>query len=350
MFAFYQGALLFFVAVVVIIVITNIIRHITRIDRFRNNNKDFFVTLDVVASDNADFNHEFELQFSKYRTLNIFLAFSVVIIIIATGLICARPGANVLYDKQMSDRDVMLCLDVSESVLLNDRKILDTYKSIIQDFSGERIGLQIFNSSSRIVFPLTNDYDLVNSQLSDAISALTPVQNSISVNALDELEKQKLFNFLSGTTSRSDSVSLVSDGLVQCALPLIGDSSTSNRSVIFATDNYSGGTPKFSIEDATKLLADNNISLFSIYTGDASSLGLQKDAELKNATLNNKGYYYSIIDSGSVQKAVADAETQTVNNLSSELDSQIQDNPTILISILMCAFLLYFAIRWRLKN
>ena len=55
----------------------------------------------------------------------------------------------------------MLCLDVSGSALPYDRQVIGTYRDLVRSFEGERIGLSIFNSTSRTVFPLTDDYELV---------------------------------------------------------------------------------------------------------------------------------------------------------------------------------------------
>lgn len=88
----------------------------------------------------------------------------VVALALATALV-ARPSTVDEGEEKASSRDIVLCLDVSGSALPYDREVIDTYRQLVDSFKGERIGLSIFNSTSRTVFPLTDDYELVSKQL-----------------------------------------------------------------------------------------------------------------------------------------------------------------------------------------
>ena len=79
----------------------------------------------------------------------------------------------------------MLCLDVSGSTLPYDREVIDTYRTLVDNFKGERIGLSIFNSTSRTVFPLTDDYELVSEQLDKTSTILKGVESQ------DDIDKMK---------------------------------------------------------------------------------------------------------------------------------------------------------------
>ena len=117
--------------------------------------------------------------FHLWRLLGrIAVAALVAALAICTVLI-ARPAHVDRDAERSSSRDIVLCLDVSGSALPYDRAVIETYLELVSHFRGERIALSIFNSTSRTVFPLTDDYDLVSSQLTKAADA-----SHISVDGL----------------------------------------------------------------------------------------------------------------------------------------------------------------------
>ena len=109
--------------------------------------------------------------FHLWRLLGrIAVAALVAALAICTVLI-ARPAHVDRDAERSSSRDIVLCLDVSGSALPYDRAVIETYLELVSHFQGERIALSIFNSTSRTVFPLTDDYDLFSSQLTKAAGA-----------------------------------------------------------------------------------------------------------------------------------------------------------------------------------
>ena len=63
---------------------------------------------------------------------------------------------------------------------------------LVSHFRGERIALSIFNSTSRTVFPLTDDYDLVSSQLTKAADALRGVESQDDIDKMSDKDYQKI--------------------------------------------------------------------------------------------------------------------------------------------------------------
>ena len=96
------------------------------------------------------------------------LAMAVVCFIIAVIATSVSAGAPVdrytKYDKSAS-RDIVLCLDASGSMLPYDSEIGDAFKQIIAHFNGERISLQLWNTYSMTMFPLTDDYEMADDVL-----------------------------------------------------------------------------------------------------------------------------------------------------------------------------------------
>lgn len=124
--------------------------------------------------------------FRQWRALGR-LAISVLVLALALAIVLvARPSQVDAGDERASSRDIVLCLDVSGSTLPYDREVIDTYLELVKHFKGERIGLSIFNSTSRTVFPLTDDYELVTKQLTSASKALKGVESQDDIDKMSE--------------------------------------------------------------------------------------------------------------------------------------------------------------------
>lgn len=82
--------------------------------------------------------------------------------------------------------------------------------------------MSIFNSTSRTVFPLTDDYALVTSQLKSAASILKGVQTQDDIDKMSDEDYQKVSDWLDGTQNKTNATSLIGDGLVSCAAMLPG--------------------------------------------------------------------------------------------------------------------------------
>ncbi|HLS33930.1 MAG TPA: hypothetical protein VK039_10100, partial [Brevibacterium sp.] len=80
----------------------------------------------------------------------------------------ARPTTMETISPKRHLRDVMLCLDVSGSMIGFDAEIMESYIEMVDSFDGERIGMTIFNATAVTVFPLTDDYDMAKEFLEEA--------------------------------------------------------------------------------------------------------------------------------------------------------------------------------------
>ena len=100
--------------------------------------------------------------------------------------------------------------------------MIDTYRRLVDSFKGERIGLSIFNSTSRTVFPLTDDYELVSEQLDKASTILKGVESQDDIDKMKDSDYQAISDWLEGTQNRKDATSLIGDGVVSCAAMLPG--------------------------------------------------------------------------------------------------------------------------------
>ncbi|MEK2646200.1 vWA domain-containing protein [Bdellovibrio sp. BCCA] len=113
---------------------------------------------------------------TRLMNLPTFLkALGIVLAIMAL----ARPQTmNTKIKKNVEGIDIVICLDVSDSMLIEDMKPLnrlesakDTIKKFIEGRSSDRIGLVVFAGESFTLVPPTLDYQLIIQRVGEITSA-----------------------------------------------------------------------------------------------------------------------------------------------------------------------------------
>ncbi|MBN2780690.1 MAG: VWA domain-containing protein [Candidatus Marinimicrobia bacterium] len=139
------------------------------------------------------------------------LFFAAAVLLIAA---LARPQiGNVNRDIRRKGIDIMLALDISGSMQLNDFKpnrleaSKEVAKNFVLDREQDRIGLVVFAGESFLQCPLTTDYDVV----SNLIAAMEIAPQSLDGTAIG-LAISNCINRLRDTESRSKVIILLTDG------------------------------------------------------------------------------------------------------------------------------------------
>ena len=242
-----------------------------------------------LETENASAQLQIWHKFSNFGTVLLLLC------AVLTAVVTGRPSSVNDSTMQTNTRDIVLCLDVSGSALPYDHEIIKTYRQLVSEFNGERIAMSIFNSTSRTIFPLTDDYDVIKSQLEYAESLLEPVQTQDDINAMSDESFARLSDWLSGTQNITDSTSLIGDGLVSCAvlLPQFSAnfdkrSSAANEidskrdaSIVFSSDNVVSGKPAYTLEQALSTVTASGISVDALYIGAPSTSNSSTAYDLK---------------------------------------------------------------------
>ena len=107
-------------------------------------------------------------------------------VLTGSALIAARPVKVTERSDALANRDIILCLDVSTSMVTTDSRILDTFSELLDTFDGERVGLVAWNSTAQTMVPLTDDYELLRDQF-DGLELLRPAPPHVHRDR-DELE------------------------------------------------------------------------------------------------------------------------------------------------------------------
>lgn len=147
-----------------------------------------------------------------------------------------------------SSRDIVLCLDVSGSMAAVDREVIDTYLGLASRLDGERIGFVAFDASAVTVFPLTDDAEYINAQL-------TAARDRIGTDGFPG-------------TQIGDGTSLIGDGLTSCLGRFDVPEQQRSRTVVLATDNQVSGRELFTMEEAVDRATEAGVLVFGIAPSD----------------------------------------------------------------------------------
>lgn len=250
----------------------------------------------------------------------------------------ARPVTETTSVPEQVNRDIMLCLDVSGSMLDTDEAIVTVFSKLVGNFKGERIGLTIFDSSSVMVFPLTDDYEFVAAELKAAQQALGVDSSS--------------FEYFAGTYERPGS-SLIGDGLASCAngFPGTADDKRS-RSIILATDNMLAGRPIFTLGEATALAQESNIAVYVLNPNDfgqgsffgSAAKGLQESADVTG------GAYYALESETAVESIVNKVQATEAAAVQGAPQRTVLDHPAWPLGLALLSLLVLGAAAWRLRR
>lgn len=240
-----------------------------------------------------------------------------------------RPIGEERAERDVRNRDVMLCLDVSGSMIDLDAEILATFATLSLGLEGERIGLTIWNGSAVSVFPLTDDSRYIAQTLADAATAI--------------VENKQLF--LEGTNEGGSS--LIGDGLASCTLRFDRLDDARPRSIVFATDNMRAGSPIMSLRQAGQFADDKNIRVYAVAAGHTPDFAADELREVAEAT---GGASFSMVDLGTVDAVLGEIDEMEAARLQLPSDVIAVDRPTVWIGLCLAGVGGLGLVSWRLRR
>ncbi len=167
------------------------------------------------------------------------------------ALLAAGPVSAETITEQRSNRDIVLCLDVSGSMSQVDRDVINSFADLAGELEGERIGFVLFDASAVTIFPLTDDAAYISQYLRETGETLGGGQ-------------------VAGTRVGDLGSSLIGDGLASCLQRFDQTEAKRSRTVVLATDNQVAGTPLFSVADAVQRAVERDVLVFGIVPSDNS--------------------------------------------------------------------------------
>lgn len=295
---------------------------------------------------------QFAKQQRRYRFLLLGAGLAFSAMVVSAASLTARTVKHESQNNALNSRDIVLCLDTSGSMLSYDRQVIGVFSQLLENFDGERIALSIFNATSRTVFPLTDDYEMVAELLDEAYTALDPaVMDSSYLLGEDSIDRY--LDFTAGTTpdlGAEGGSSLIGDGLVNCTNLFDETQSERSRSIILATDNDLQGKPVFSLREALDVAKSKIIRVIGLYGDSPWVTGQDLDTDFADAVRGIGGLYFYSDDAGAVNQIVRDIQSQEAKELADDQVLVTSDNPSIWLWGLVTSTAVFIFLSRRLNS
>lgn len=270
--------------------------------------------------------------------------------VIAASVLAGRIATERIETPDFASRDIVLCLDVSGSMYEYDAEILDTFASMVETFEGERVALSIFNSTSRTVFPLTNDYDLIQRELEAGAEAINFDEFGYRLGHVDypEDKVRQYVEFVDGTRGIPDEASVVPDGLASCGLLFDQAEADRSRSIIFATDNEVNGEPIFTLQEAADGITAREIDLYTFFPGAFECSDVCRD-ELAAATEEGGGQMYQSSDPQAIPSIINEIQKTQAAAMGATPAVVRTDHPATGFALTLIALIGILVLGWRAR-
>ena len=296
----------------------------------------------------------------RRRILGALLAAGLIGALASSLFLAARPYRTQTISAGTKKRDIFLCMDVSYSIFKLNYDLVDSLQDVVAGLDGDRFGISIFNTSTVLYVPMTDDYDFIIQKLED-IKEYFRLQkiyaedwdygNAYYYDLGDEggeefLEvSEKLSVFDAGTliNNYQKGSSLIGEGLASClySFPSLEDEDRT-RLVILSTDNAEEALkkPLVDLDTAAGYCAKNDVTVFGIFPNeenfdDESSTDYYTDLqEMKTAVEKTGGTFYEESRTLSVQDIVDDIQAKEALEVDELVITKETDQPQVPFALL----------------
>ncbi|MEV7973720.1 vWA domain-containing protein [Cellulomonas sp. NPDC089187] len=301
----------------------------------------------VAATADLDAIPEVRTALRRYTWLRAIGAGALVLCLLCAAMLVARPMHQRTISERLGTRDIVICLDVSGSMVDYDAAVLESFTELIENFRGERVGLSIFNSTSRTVFPLTDDYPIALDEIEHGAQVLDGVSGTFfSDSALAAYER-----WTAGTVNLGmDQASLIGDGLASCGLLFDQEDDQRSRSIILVTDNQLMGDPVYTLSQAIDLTSEREVTLFGLYGGPSQLRGTALETEFTTLIRDSGGSSWFADDAAAIQGIVDQVMAQQTQVLDADPEIRISDTPRTWFLALVLALAGFWVLQWRVKS
>ena len=102
-----------------------------------------------------------------HKVLNVIGILGISLSIVSSAYLVGRPSYTEEVTTGVQRRDIFLCLDVSYSLYALNYDFVENLKTVVKGLDGDRIGISIFNTSSVLYMPLTDDKEFACEKLDE---------------------------------------------------------------------------------------------------------------------------------------------------------------------------------------
>ena len=273
--------------------------------------------------------------YKEYKILSGMAMLALLVAIAIGWILLARPAKIDTVSPEIRNRDIFLCMDISDSVDELNLDMCDELKAVVEELNGERFGITIFNGKSVLLVPLTTDYQYVLDTLDSLKDSFKESLKRSDWDIDDYMNNKDWSTYYykyEGTIAEEGS-SFIGDGLASClySFPDLESNAERSRMIIFTTDNELNGEPYVTLEEATGLCKKNDVKVFAIAPEDVTD-----ENTFKRAVESTGGGYYKSTSAKAYDQLLADIK-KTGTSAMKQTETMITDQPeTLFIWMLVC--------------
>lgn len=268
----------------------------------------------------------------KYK-IGIYISFIVVFLcLLFSSILTSRVIETKTIENKIYNRDIILCMDVSGSVLDLNEELVNSYKEVVKSLNGERFGISIFNTSSHLLVPLTEDYDYVTNAL-DTLGKAFKVDYTTSTEEYFYLMRYIINGTDIGADERGSS--LTGDGLASCVFDFPNLDEDRTRIIIYSTDNDVRGDPYVSTLEAGDISKSKGVKIYSIAPKGTSN---EFTSDLKVIAEKTGGKYFIQGSGETVRDIVNGIEREEKSVLNGSKKTVTIDYPEVFVILIILGF------------
>lgn len=314
--------------------------------KFKNKEK-FDKGVKVAEADYITKTPFYKSILTEFKILKVLIFVVLILAISVSFLLLTRPAERQTIEPEVNNRDIFLCMDVSDSMDELNLEICEQLIDIVKNLNGERFGITIFNARSVLLVPLTTDYDYVIDTLEDLKKAFQYSCNKsydFLFGLSGDFDYEVAYYKYEGTLCDYGS-SFIGDGLASTLYNFsdLKENPDRTRLIIFTTDNQLNGVPTVSIEEAASYCAKNNVKVYSLVPTT-----IENEASFKPAMEATGGGYYKSDDKKIVNKMLEDIK-KTNLSVMKDVKTIYMDKPDALVIILLILTCIYIILCKRIK-
>lgn len=244
-----------------------------------------------------------------YKFLNFMTKLSCVLCVIATVIMIASPYEYKVKKDALYTRDIMLCMDVSTSVDDLNQNLVEQFMGNTWNLEGEKFGISIFNTSSVLLVPLTDDYEYVDETFENIRSAIEVRKKYYYSTAYNQDDYEEMMFVESGTIVNFEErgSSLIGDGFVSGVYDF-PDNTDGKRTqiMIITTDNVVEGEELIDILSAANVAKEKGIIVYGIAPAHSYYASEEDYEEMQKAVERTGGKFYQATSDKAVEKVLND--------------------------------------------
>ena len=292
---------------------------------------------------------------------------------VSSAVLLARPVKNKSISSGIRKRDIFLCMDVSYSLYRLNGDLTEYLKKLVSELQGDRFGIAVYNTSTVIYVPMTDDYDYVLQRL-DEIREYFLLQEEIEkyddIDYYEMTDEQRedydrlvvltdIYDAGTLVNNYRKGSSLIGEGVATTlySFPSLGDVMRT-RVIIMSTDNAQEAVrdPLVDLKGAARLCRDASVTIFGIYPGKEEFYEERADeydtlmADYKEAVELTGGKFYIRTRDNDVSDIVENIKKQEAMMVSEVVTRKITDAPETAAAVLFCSLMLCLLAGWRLER